>query len=151
RHHGSSRHRPGPAGDAHRDHPSTGPPPPMRERTARDDLHACLPTVVRMLRLRSPLPAGAEYRLLRRVPADTTAHRPATGVGACPWDEQGTWLRRGMETTVPTRAPAPALVLRLRTHGSADRRSLPRSMAARSTRQAGTAGGHRCRVPLVQR
>ena len=117
RHHGSSRHRAGPAGDAHRDHPSTRPPSPMRERTVRDEFRAGVSAVVHVLRVWPALRAGAEQQLLRRVPADTTAHRPATGVGACPWDEQGTRLRRGMETTVPTRAPAPAVVLRLRTHG----------------------------------
>lgn len=61
RHHGSSRHRAGPAGDAHRDHPSTRPPPPMRERTARDEFRACLPTVVHVLRVWPALRAGAEH------------------------------------------------------------------------------------------
>ena len=50
----------GPAGDAHRDHPSTGPPPPMRERTAHDERHACLPAVVHVLRVWPALRAGAE-------------------------------------------------------------------------------------------
>src|SRR5699024_10483617 len=129
----------------------TDHPPPIKEEAPPHVSAARLPAVVYVLRVWPALRARAEQWLLCRVPADTAPDRARDPVRAGAGTEHGARLRRRMATPVPAWSAAPAVVLRLWTNRRAGGRSLPRSMAARGTRQAGTAGGHRRGVPMVQR